>query len=269
MGLLGDFAVVIAICAMTGVWIWVIMHWMAEGEISGRMGILTIVASLCMLSVGVSSPVEAVTYSVLVLMVAAPFSLPLYNMIAGKASNRELDLQYFERAHNAFAQNPANVGCRFEIAKHLAQLGQYGHAIAIAKGAESLLTDDQGVHQRGTRGMFTKELSDLKYWQSVSKPEDFRNVHCPRCARPNPPGTIACLSCNAPFLLDIVRKGVRTGHVGTKIALAWLAFAAFVAGGAVIGSVSSGWLIVFPIALLAVAVGGFVNWLLADRVKFA
>src|SRR5688572_10156908 len=185
MGLMGDLAVVVVMATMAGAWIYVIMTWMAEGEISGRMGLATIFASIMLLAVGVSSPIEIVTYSVLLLFVIAPFTLPLYNTIAGQASNRELDLQYFERAHEAFAANPANIGSRFEIAKHLAKLGQYGHAIAIAKGAETMLTDDQGVHQRGTRGMFYKEIADMRYWQSVAKPEDFRNVKCPRCSRAN------------------------------------------------------------------------------------
>ena len=266
---MGDFAVVIIMAVMAGAWIYVVMTWMAEGEISGRMGLVTIFSSIMLLAVGVSSPVEVVTYAVLLLFIVAPFTLPLYNTIAGQASNRELDLQYFERAHEAFAANPANVGSRFEIAKHLAKLGQFGHAIAIAKGAETLLTDDQGSHQRGTRGMFYKELADMKYWQSLSKPEDFRNVKCPRCTRPNPPGTIACLGCNSPFLLDIVRAGTKTSHVGTKIALAWLCFAGVVGCAAMLGSFKAGWLVIFPIMLLAFAVGGFLNWVLSDRIKFA
>lgn len=268
MGLMGDLAVVIVMAVMAGTWIFVVMTWMAEGEISGRMGIVTIFSSLLLLAVGVSSLVEVVTYAVLLLFIAAPFTMPLYNTIAGQASNRELDLEYFERAHKAFAANPANIGSRFEIAKHLAKLGQFGHAIAIAKGAETMLSDDQGAHQRGTRGMFTKELSDMRYWQSVARPEDFRNVKCPRCSRHNPPGTIACTGCDAPFLLDIVREGTSTRHIGTKIALAWLCFAGVVATGAMLGSVSAGWLVIFPILLLALAVGGFMNWLFSDRIKF-
>jgi hypothetical protein len=269
MGYIGDLAVVIVMAVMAVGWIYVIMTWMAEGEISGKMGFATIFASMLLLAVGASSPVDAVKYSVALLFLCAPFTLPTYNVIAGKASNRELDLQYFERAHDAFAANPANIGSRFEIAKHLARLGQYGHAIAIAKGAESMLTDDQGVHQRGTRGMFYKELADLKHWQTVAKQEDFRNVKCPRCARPNPPGTIACLSCNSPFLLDIVRQGTKTGHVGTKIALVWLCFTAIVAIAAILGSYNGGWLVIFPIMLMVIAAAGLINWLMNDRIKFA
>jgi hypothetical protein len=189
--------------------------------------------------------------------------------MAGNASDMELNLTRFERAHEAFAANPANIGSRFEIAKQLAQLGQYGHAIAIAKGAEALLTDDQGAHQRGTRGMFVKELYDLKSWGEVAKPEDFRNVHCPRCKRPNPPGTIACLGCNSPFLLDIVRSGAQTTHVVSRIVLAWLCLAAVIAGCAMIGSMSGGWMMIFPVTLLLFAAAGVINWMMRDRIKFA
>ena len=269
MGYISDLAVVAVMAVMACAWIYVIMTWMAEGEISGKMGFVTIFASLLLLAVGASSPIDLVKYSVALLFIAAPFTLPIYNNIAGQASNRELDLTRLERAHEAFAKNPANIGSRFEIANHLAKLGQYGHAIAIAKGAETMLTDDQGVHQRGTRGMFYKELADLKYWQSVAKPEDFRNVKCPRCSRPNPPGTIACLSCHAPFLLDIVREGTKTSHVGTKIALTWLCFTAVVAAAATLGSFKGGWTVIFPIMLLVIAVAGFINWMMNDRIKFA
>jgi hypothetical protein len=132
-----------------------------------------------------------------------------------------------------------------------------------------MLTDDQGSHQRGTRGMFTKELYDLKTWQGMAKPENFKNVHCLRCKRPNPPGTIACLSCNSPFLLDIVRAGTKSGHVGSKIVVAWLCFAAVIAGCAMIASMKGGWMMLFPVALLLAAAGGIINWMKSDRIKFA
>jgi hypothetical protein len=269
MQYMGDLAVVGVMGIMAFIWIYVLMTWMAEGEISAAMGFVTIFASVLLLAVGASSPIDLVKYSVALLFIGAPFTLPIYNNIAGQASNRQLDLSRFERAHDAFARNPANIGSRFEIANHLAKLGQYGHAVAIAKGAEAMLTDDQGVHQRGTRGMFHRELADLKHWQSLAKPEDFRNVKCPRCSRPNPPGTIACLSCHAPFLLDIVREGTKTSHVGTKIALTWLCFTGVVAAAATLGSFGGGWTVLFPIALLLIAVAGFINWLMNDRIKFA
>lgn len=205
----------------------------------------------------------------MILFLAAPFSLPLINFVTGQASDTELDLQNFERAHGAFASNPANVGSRFEIAKQLAKLGLYGHAIAIGKGAESLLTDDQGSHQRGTRLMFGKELSDVRYWESLAKPQDYRNVHCLHCSLPNPPGTIACLKCNAPFLLDIVRKGSETRHMGGKIVLIWLCLAGIIAGAGMLGSTGGGWMVIFPLGLLVLAVGGFASWLLKDRIKFS
>jgi hypothetical protein len=265
----GRIVFAIGTAVLAGVWIYVVMGWIAEGEISLATGLTTIVASCFLIAVGVSSQIDAITYGVMGLFVCAPFSLPVYNMIAGNASDRELDLQKFERAHHAFAANPANVGSRFEIARQLAKLGLLGHAIAIARGAETLLTDDQGPHQRGTKLMFAKELSDTKYWESIAKPEDFRNVHCPHCSRPNPPGTIACLKCNAPFLLDIVRGSSQNRHVGGKIVLVWLCLAAVVAGSSLIGSTGGGWLIIFPTALLVIAFGGFASWLLNDRIKFA
>jgi hypothetical protein len=268
MGAFGDLFTSILSAVLAFLWIFVLMGWMAEGEVSGKTGFATIVATVLLLAVGISSKSDIATYAVMLVFIVAIVSLPAYNIIAGKASDRELDLQGFERAHNAFAQNPANIGSRFEIAKHLAKLGQYGHAIAIAKGAESLLTDDQGVHQRGTRTMFSRELADLKYWQSIAKSEDFRNVGCPRCKRANPPGTIACLSCNSPFLLDIVRAGTQTGHLGAKVVVVWLCLAAIVAGGAILGTTSTGWTMVFPLALLVMALGGFLSWMLADRTKF-
>ncbi len=268
MGPFSDLVVSIAMSLLAFLWIYCVMDWMVEGEISGTTGIATIVASVLMVGVGISAQSEAVSYSVMLLFLAAPFSLPLINIISGQASDRELDLQKFERAHEAFASNPANVGSRFEIAKQLANLGLYGHAIAIGRGAEALLTDDQGSHQRGTRLMFGRELSDLNYWQSLAKPEDYRNVHCPHCSRPNPPGTIACLKCNAPFLLDIVRKGARTQHIGAKIVLVWLCFAGVVAAASMLGSRGSGWILIFSIGLLVLAVGGFSSWLIKDRIKF-
>ncbi|MEO7454498.1 MAG: hypothetical protein ABIV13_07020, partial [Fimbriimonadales bacterium] len=213
MGLFGDFFITIVMAVALFVWIYFVSSWMAEGEITFTTGLVTIFASILLMAVGISTANTTVMYAVLLVLVAAMFSLPLYNLMAGSASDRELNLTRFERAHEAFAANPANISSRFEIAKQLAQLGQYGHAIAIAKGAETLLTDDQGTHQRGTRGMFVKELYELKSWNEIAKPEDFRNVHCPSCKRANPPGTIACLSCNSPFLLDIVRSGSKTAHV--------------------------------------------------------
>lgn len=250
-------------------WIYCLMHWMAEGELSGPTGLVAIVASILMVGVGVSAKSEIITYGVMLLFLVAPFTVPMYDRIAGQASDRELDLQKFERAHAAFAKNPDNVGSRFDIAKLLAKLGLYGHAIAIAKGAESLLTDDQGVHQRGTKLMFSRELSDMRYWETQAKPEDYRSVHCPKCKVSNPPGTIACLKCQAPFLLDIVREGTTKAHIGSKVVLAWLGFAALLAGGAAVGSTVSGWMVIFPIATLVIAIGGFLSWMLKDRIKFA
>ena len=265
----GRIVFAIGSAMFAGFWIYVVMGWIAEGEVSFATGLATMFASALLLAVGVASPVDAVTYGVMLLFLCAPFSLPVYNLVAGNASDRELDLQKFERAHDAFAANPANIGSRFEIARQLAKLGLFGHAIAIARGAETLLTDDQGSHQRGTRLMFGKELADTKYWESIAKPEDFRNVHCPHCSRPNPPGTIACLKCNAPFLLDIVRNGSQNKHVGGKIVLIWLLLAAVVAGASILGFTGGGWMIIFPLGLLVIAVGGFASWLLNDRIKFA
>jgi hypothetical protein len=269
MGAFGDLVVTIAIVLLAFLWIYCVMDWMVEGEISGTTGIVTIVASVLMVGVGISAQSEVVSYSVMLLFLVAPLTLPLINLLSGQASDRELDLQSFERAHGAFAANPANVGSRFEIARQLAKLGLYGHAIAIGRGAEALLTDDQGSHQRGTRLMFGKELSDCRYWESLAKPEDYRNVRCPHCSRPNPPGTIACLKCNAPFLLDIVRKGTNTRHLGSKIVLVWLSFAGIVATAAILGSRGEGWMTLFSIGLLVLAVGGFSSWLVKDRIKFS
>jgi len=269
VGAFGDLVVSIAMSLLAFLWIYCVIDWMVEGEIAGTTGFATIVASLLMIGVGISAQSEAVAYSVMLLFLVAPLSLPLINLVSGQASDRELNLQRFEQAHGAFASNPANVGSRFEIAKQLAKLGLYGHAIAIGRGAEALLTDDQGTHQRGTRLMFGKELSDVRYWESVAKPEDYRNVQCPHCSRPNPPGTIACLKCNAPFLLDIVRKGARTKHLGGKIVLIWLSFAGVVATAAMLGSRGGGWILIFSIGLLVLAVGGFSSWILKDRIKFS
>ena len=96
---MGDFAVVIIMAVMAGAWIYVVMTWMAEGEISGRMGLVTIFSSIMLLAVGVSSPVEVVTYAVLLLFIVAPFTLPLYNTIILLLSGDEETAMTTTRVH--------------------------------------------------------------------------------------------------------------------------------------------------------------------------
>jgi hypothetical protein len=248
------------------VWVIAIIHWMLDGSVEVAHGFVGIGIALALATLILMSenPVvrAALFVSVLTTLVVVPFA---DGQLMRRVS-KQLDTDALERAHEAFATNPANASARFEIARWLEAFGLVGHAIAIAEEAKNALPDDRDpVSNRSIQDMFAPEIRRLADWKARATVADFRRAPCPRCKAMNPPGAIACTRCGGPYLLDLARsQSVRSRFVG-RLIIAW-AIASVVFAAVPLIALRFGFGIAIAAAAVLIAGAGFAFYrMFADR----
>jgi hypothetical protein len=237
------------------VWVYMAMHWIAEGDLEAIPGIISILVAAGCIPVAVWFPNPTIALIAAVVIFASVVSFPFARSQLDARLHREIDTDELEKAHSAYAAAPSNAHARFEIARVLYKLGLPGHAIAIAEeAAAGLSTANDPTTNRSYREFFHRELYHLAEWKRLhGAPQEFRPIACPRCKRANPPGAVACIGCGGPFLLDLARKALAGERVLTRLVFSWAVIAATIVGAAMIGSEFSGGPLLFMVISLSCA----------------
>lgn len=212
----------IGIGLTVAVWIVVLLRWTIDGDLNPLVAALGVAVALGAATLVIWAPYPWVSAVVFVSIVATIVFFPFALEQVSQREMRLLDTREFEKAHQAFAANPANVAAHLAIARHLANYGMLGHAIVIADNAIASLPDQiDPVQNRSVRDLFEKEIRMLKEWKTRATAESFKPAPCVRCKQMNPPGTISCLGCGGPFLLDLARDfDIKSKFIG-RLVLSW------------------------------------------------
>jgi hypothetical protein len=183
-----------------------------------------------------------------------------------RLENREIDVEGLEKAFKVAIERPDNIAVRFQIARIVYGLGLPGHAIAISETTlQALSSQWDDVANRSLRDVFRAEEMTTKQWRrELRDPEAFRPITCPHCRHSNPPGTLACEGCKAPYLLELARGlDVRSRFVG-KLVVGWAGVAAFLVGAVMVTQSFSGAVMYITFFSLLGAVGGLLWYLFRD-----
>lgn len=244
--------------------VWTVRR-MIDAEISSLSGLLTIGVAILLLAVGMWGG-YAVGAVIGVAMVASLAAVPYLLSKIDERISREADEHLLEQAFTAYGENPQNVAAHFRIAALLYTYGWRGHAIAIAeRAASSLSAEVDPVANRSIRDLFRQELYRLEQWKREARDKDFKPVRCLRCNASNPVGTIACVRCQAPVLLDYACTLTLARPFYSRLFLAWSVIAAVIGGGAIAGMTLEGngrYMVIFGLVILA---GAFLAFLFRDK----
>lgn len=258
---------VVAFALLIPVTVWVVWtaRRMIDAEVSAVAGFLGIGAAILLLAVGTWGG-YVVGSLIGVAMLASLGAMPFLMSKTEERISREGDEHLLEQAFEAYGDNPQNVAAHFRIAALLYTYGWRGHAITIAERAASGLSSEvDPVANRSIRDLFRAEIYKLQEWKREATDKDFRPVLCMRCRASNPVGTIACVRCQAPVLLDYARTLTLARPFYSRLFLAWSAVAAVIGGGAIAGLTLEGnarYVVIFGLVLLA---GVFLAFLFRDK----
>ncbi|MER3412814.1 MAG: hypothetical protein C4340_05415 [Armatimonadota bacterium] len=255
--------IVVAFALLIPVTVWVVwtVRRMIDAEISAVAGFFGIGGAILLLTLGTWGG-YLVGSLVAVAMLASLGVMPFLISKTEERLSREADEYLLEQTFRAYGDNPQNVAATFRIAALLYSYGWRGHAITIAERAASgLSTEVDPVANRSIRDLFRAEIYKLEQWKREAAENDFHPVRCMRCGASNPVGTIACVQCQAPVLLDYARTLTLARPFYSRLFLAWSAVAAVIGGSAIAGLALQGnarYAVIFGLVLLAGLFLGFV-----------
>jgi hypothetical protein len=231
--------------------------WMVEGEIDAITGTSAIFVALALLAVSQFSSNIYVPTVILVVLVTSMLFFPFAQTLFSERMHRQIDTDELQRAHEALERDGTNVHAMFEVSRVLHKAGMAGHAIGVAEAAASRLSSaPDPITNRSARDAYRRELYALEDWKRNASKEDFEQVACPRCKRLNPPGSLACLHCGGPFLLDLSRMSTYGDRFLPRLVYAWIALMLTLSVATVVGSQTSGREQLLAVGT-CVALGGF------------
>ncbi len=253
----GGFIETILISIPVCLWVVATLHWMFEGDLDVIPGINSIAVAIGLIPLALWPPDPVIPGIIFAIVIASIVFFPFALTQANTRMHRLLDTEELERAHESYGQHPDNVAAKFEIARVLHKYGLAEHAIAIAEGARvGLSTELDPVSNRSTQDLFQTEIRLINRWREEAGGKiELKPAQCPRCGRPNLPGTIACLGCGAPYLLDLARESNVRERFITRLVSAWVIIVAVILLGALAGTKFTGSALIAAILTLVAFAG--------------
>lgn len=212
--------------------VYFLIQWVADGEIELFPAILAVIVMLAVLYSGVRSQsmvvIGAGLTSIITLLVFFPFAVEKL----AEAENVGVEIDRLDKIHQMITQKPENISAYFSLAESVHDLGLEGHAVAICQRTlDTLPTEVDPQTNQSIRDVFRAEEARARSWgRSITDPDAMKAVACPRCSRLNEAGTIACVGCQGPFLLDIARAIDPRSKIRTKLVFAWTIVVALFTG---------------------------------------
>ena len=254
---LAGLATAIFIFIPVALWIILSIHWMIEGDLGVIPGLVGIGVAIAMVPLAIWPPDPVIPGIIFAVVIASAVFFPFALTQANARMHRLLDTQELENAYAAYGQHPDNVAAKFQIARVLHKYGLTTHAVAIAESARhSLSTELDPVSNRSAQDLFQTEINLISRWREEAGGRlEIKPTKCQRCGRPNPPGTIGCLGCGAPYLLDLARETHEREHFITRLVSAWAIIVSVIVLGALAGTKFTGTTMLAAILVLVAFAG--------------
>lgn len=220
----------------------VLVKWLVMGEVETWAGIVGLIGVMASFAICVASRSMAVQISSCVGMVSLMVFFPFAGDYLARQDLRCLTAEHIDRGHAELAIRPDNFPAWFQLARNLYDFGYRGHAIAIAEQTMERIPNVPDPMSNATmRDLFRNEDYEIRRWRRESEnPKYFRPVPCTKCKNPNPPGTINCQRCGAPYILELSRKTPGSAVIYSKLVVGWAVIAAMIPGAALLSERSSG-----------------------------
>lgn len=187
------------------VWLVSLIQWMVSADVDVLTGVSGIAIGLSLAYLTIRPPMPQLSP---VFFTVTWLTVLLYPGLRAAMDKRALiaiDLQALDRAYQAIAAKPDNLGARLKVAKIAYSRGLAGHAIAVVEDSLRNLPEN----------LFTEEYKLLSNWKNaMGARNQARSLPCLECGHPNRPGLLHCERCQAPFLLHHARGK----WVGPKLA---------------------------------------------------
>ncbi len=196
------------------IWIISLVHWMISAEIDGMSGFLGICMGLALGYFTLKPPLPILSP---VLFGVTWLTVLLYPVITSSLDKRALvaiDLDSLDKAYNALAQKPDNVGLKLKVARLVYSRGLLGHAIVLGEEALKGMPDQ----------LFQDEHKMINAWKmAAGNPTEVRSLPCLECGYPNAAGRIHCEKCGSPFLLHHAKGKWLGPNLAKRVVACWAA----------------------------------------------
>jgi hypothetical protein len=229
------------------VWLVCMVQWWVAGEVEAVFAVTAIGLGL---GVGVMAIKPPVPWLSPVLLLIAVLTVALFVPLRKAVQEHQLtgiDAESLSRYIESLARQPDNLAARIHAGDLLFRAGHKGHAVALCRDAVAGLNP----------AVFRAEIQALRFWEANTRPDEIRAAPCLRCGVANEPGTLACVNCSAPVILDLVRGTTFQGDLAKRLVSIWIVGALVLGGIPVLFAYLSGTpalLIVGILLLAAVAV---------------
>lgn len=209
-----------------------IIKMMLDRQLGFLSGITAFAALIACLAITVTSRNLAVSAAVLIALVSLMAFFPFAEDQIERIHLRGIDVDQLDKAYESVSQNPQNIPARFRLAEGVYRHGLAAHAIAIGDETLQLLdTMRDPLKNMSMRDAYRSEEAMIKQWKRAGVPANAqRLLSCPRCGKENPFGSIACVSCRGPYLLDIAQKGDLRTKIMPRLVMGWALVGLLIAG---------------------------------------
>jgi hypothetical protein len=256
-------ALTLASVVVFGLLTFVIIRLIATDELDIAPGVALIGSMLVTMVLLIYAKSAVLSGIVLLGSLAAAAFVPYAKTQMDNQLLDSIPLEALEKAHLSLTGKPDNPSAWFQAARALHGMGLPGHAIVIAELTLGSISDEIDPNTNvSTRSYFQREATMIKYWKEELKDETaFDPVPCPTCHIPNQAGTIKCVKCGGPYLLELARKTFSKKQVWSRLVLGYaLCFLVMAACGFLSLVVSGSMMYVVLFGGLAVA--GVSLWLM-------
>ena len=228
------------------VWILSCVNWTIAGDIDVVTGFVGVAMAFGLGYEAINPPVPQLAPLTVVAVFVTVLMFPFARMAMEKKQLKNLDIEQLEKAYQSLGLRPDNVMAKFRIAKVLFDLGVCGHAVRIA---ESVIPE---MPQR----FFLDEHRLLRRWQMTHlEARLFLPIPCAECHGTNQPGSIFCVHCGAPYLVNFAKGRVVGGRLGKKLVACWISLIAILIGIPAATALKPALSILAVVVMMVVAIG--------------
>ncbi|MBS1724931.1 MAG: hypothetical protein JSS66_18480 [Armatimonadetes bacterium] len=245
--------------------------WLVQRMVAGDLPALPGLGALALLViayvVAITYPEQKMALPVAIVLVVTMAFFPFAESYLETHELGEVETARLEKAHAELSVRPDNIPARFDLARALFDRGLKGHAIGLGENTlAGLGTDRDMMSQRSQRDFYRNEDYMVARWRTeTTNPKAFEPVACPLCGTMNPPGPLACVGCEKPYLLELARRSDRRGRVYGRLVVGWILTTGLLITSCVIVTAYKWPTTAYLLLLTLAGVGGTMAWLFRPR----
>jgi hypothetical protein len=185
--------------------------WIIQAEIEPLLGLLGVGVALGVGILAFVGPDPQLGPWLLLASISMVILVPIGRSLNDKRDLALIDIEQIERAYEALATSPTDVGSKFRIARVLFKRGNALQAIALAEDALKGMS----------KTLFEDEFRTLAGWKR-GVPWTSEPMVCV-CGNRNSAGAVFCTRCRAPLMLHFARGKWVHPSVFRRLLLGWMA----------------------------------------------